>query len=365
MEILTLSEANPEFMTENSRLTAIHLCLKYQRTAVLERLEELDVSYPDDGLHVAALYALPEVCERLLQSGHHAQRPDIHTGRTPLAELCLNGAYNGDTDVSDWRSRVRKTMEVLVRYTDMSVRFGPKTTLHLALDNNNPGSAWLVEALLSSWNPWNIPYRDDIYLFGDVKGMSYSPTKYVEYCCPSKSSVDKTFLINILRNHRFTDRYFATGGQMQPAGAVGLPPAVEAAVIAQQEAQKQYQMANHQRQLASHQHQITEYEVALAKWKHDSELEEQAERERERMKLDRKWHRQIMQQHQEKADLFIHTLDRAVRRGLIEKPFDVEKAVKLLQDNDNGQSRLIKASPYGDMPQVEELVDGKEDEFEE
>jgi hypothetical protein len=330
-------------VAEKSRFTAVHQCLWYQRTTVLERLEELGVSYPDNGLHLAALYALPGVCRTLLGSGHNAQTRNESSLRTPLAELCFGGAYRNGIDFNDWTRRVRETMELLVPLTDMTMRFDLKYTLHLALDNKNLGSTSIVYALLTSWNHQQMPNKNEAYLIEDRNGLNYSPTKYVEYYCRSKPSKDKNYLIEILRNHGFSDRYFATKSLTQPVGAVGLPPAIEAAVNTQQKAQSQHDWAV--------------YEETMSEWKHTRELERQVEVEEARMTLNERWHKQEMRQGREKANLFINTLDKAARRGLIERPLDLGKVMKQLQENAFNNGRAVHERANGDSGRIEELDD--------
>jgi hypothetical protein len=342
MMALILSEADYKFVTAKSRLSAVKLCIKYERTAILGRLEELGASSPDDGsLHMAALHVVPGICAILLVSGHNPNCPDIQTGRTALAELCFNGSHRHGPNLDEWKSRVRETMEILVPVTNMMMKFDFKFVLHLALDNNNPNSTSIAESLLSVWKPWELPDRNDVYLVKDSHGTSYSPTKYVECCCRSKSNADKTHLIHILSNSQFSNRYFAAEGQPQPTGAVGFPPNVENTMLEQRATQSRYERAV--------------YEENMAQQLHVNALARQSQAEQARMKLDDKWHKQELRHSNDWLNQMRGHINRLYKDGMLQRPLDLDKVAKLIQDNPSNRNRAIENRPDGNSGRVKEV----------
>lgn len=178
----------------------------------------------DDGsLHIAARWIRPQCVSLLIEHGHDLQFPmDSLAGRTPLAELCQAASGSG----AKWERLVKQTMELLMPMFDHTWKFYGKTVLHLAI--NNPTAAVpLLRSFLVTSSVRLHPTRDEDYLYVDAETrLHYSPTKYVEHLCGWKSSQETKDLVELLKAHRFEDRYFAPLGQQQPSRPEGLPPAL-------------------------------------------------------------------------------------------------------------------------------------------
>lgn len=152
----------------------------------------------------------------LINAGHEANyRSTKHGGRTALAEMALRGRVPRDISAAE------DALEILngAGADPLSQVYG-KSIIFLALDNSDPQpvTGLLLEKIL--WRNIN----DDANVFQEGS-YHYSPTMYVSK--KMDQSPNATSLLELLRNHGATDRYYTSADQLQPRDAVGLPPQIQ------------------------------------------------------------------------------------------------------------------------------------------
>ena len=241
------SAANPNYTTDVSKTTPLHIAAKHERPDVVTALlkhgakvstrdvydrsalfyasQNGDVQSitailkakpgPNDGsLQEAARELHAPAIKLLIKGGHH---PDFtstkHDGRTALAELALCC----ESSPSD--ARIDDTIDALVAgKVDPLKKCRGKTPLYLALENPSPFA--IIQKLLERiyWqfvnDPNNLYVEDNIF---------YSPTMYVSKGFLPLSQPDSERLLQLLRDHEAADIYYAKEGQEQPPDAVGMP----------------------------------------------------------------------------------------------------------------------------------------------
>ncbi|KAI0451849.1 hypothetical protein F5B21DRAFT_359281 [Xylaria acuta] len=280
-----------------SQLTPLSHATFRQNLDTMDVLVQAGARLDDSSLHIATAKCFVEGVSLLLQAGHEADFPSlILDGATPLAMLCLCGESTG----TDWVERLHKTMKMIkkaVPHDNITSRFdnNSKTVLHIALDNQHEATN-LTRALLTIYKPYKSVDINESFLFIDEKGLRYSPTKYVELCCGNKPAAEKAELIQCLKAQKFRDRYFADG-MNQPAGAVGLPAALSAAIKEEERSERKRQREIQQKR------ELAELEAKLQADLHkqvmqDKELEAQQEIElaRREAEVAREEHRKSKQQ---------------------------------------------------------------------
>jgi hypothetical protein len=164
---------------------------------------------------------------------------------------------------------VETVVKTLLDYpTDLTVRAGGKSILHLALDSDS--SLEMTKILLQFPQIWN-KINDDIFLYTDSLSVCYSPTKYVEHFYEG-SRPGRDVLINLLKTKRCVDRYFSTKLDQQPAKAIGLPPEM-ASFVARQD------LVDHEHKLKlQHRRESAMLEMELSNMQHQRLLEQSAKR---------------------------------------------------------------------------------------
>ncbi|KAI1359878.1 hypothetical protein F5Y08DRAFT_349264 [Xylaria arbuscula] len=299
--------------TDDSQLSPLCYAVLANSIEIASLLIQSGARQDDGSLHIAARQCDLKCVSLLLEAGHDPHLPlALLDQRTPLAELCLRAEGTG----AAWQDKVQKIMEMIKRAAPYEEPFlwrfdnDTKNVVHLALDNKK-NSTGMTKALLSTFKPYQFANIAEDFLFIDDKGLHYSPTKYVELCCPKMSRVEKASLIAYLKTQRFRDRYFADGLD-QPAGAVGLPTAIKEAIEEEAEAERKRQreikrkleLAQLEKKMADELHERnmrnreleTQKEMELARRKAEAENQQQLDFEVRRMRTVRQLEKEKMQE---------------------------------------------------------------------
>jgi ankyrin repeat domain-containing protein 50 len=321
-----------DFVTEESRASAIIHTVKSGRISVLERLVALDADLSvrdesewtplcyasrnrdekavsilvqagaalnDSSLHLAAKMAYPNIVSILLSAGHDPRYPSVvHRGRIPLACLCLESHGTG----RDWELRLQQTLGLLAPQTDLKWRSKSKSLLHFALDNDHNACEVTMKFIEVS-GLWRSSNLNDEYMFTDHREFFYSPTQYVKLLCYSKDTAEKYSLIELLKNFGFTDRYYAELGN-QPEGAVGFPPEIQAQRKAEWEKEE---VIRRQNEIAAHNRRLLDET-------HREALKNQREQDAHERKLMEKMHKLELESHEEVLKLQKERSDLAMER---------------------------------------------------
>ncbi|KAH7253607.1 uncharacterized protein BKA55DRAFT_511121 [Fusarium redolens] len=154
---------------------------------------------PDDGtLHLAALLALPDFTDWLLETHEPNYEEENFGFMVPLALTCYSKPFpwcKVANEEQQWFSRLEETIKILIPKTLSSWRYRQKLPLHLALENGSQ----VTMAMLNALNSRGIGNRDK-YLYTDKTGMHYSPCEYVETFVEVDDE-DKGKLVKILQEH--------------------------------------------------------------------------------------------------------------------------------------------------------------------
>jgi hypothetical protein len=323
MLLSAASKAYVDFVTEESRASAIIHTVKSGRISVLERLVALDADLSvrdanewtplchasrnrdekavailvqagaainDSSLHLAAKMAYPNIVSILLSAGHHPRYPSVaHNGRIPLACLCLESHGTG----RDWELRLQQTLGLLAPLTDLKWRNNNKSLLHFALDNDH-NACEVTMRFIEVSGLWESSNLNDEYMFTDQRELFYSPTQYVKLLCCSKEAIEKYLLIELLKDFGFTDRYYAELGN-QPEGAVGFPPDIQAQRKAEWEKEE---VIRRQNEIAAHNKRLSDET-------HREALRNQREQAAHVRKLELEKHEEQLKLQKERSDLAI------------------------------------------------------------
>lgn len=136
---------------------------------------------PNDGmLHLAAFLALPKFVKWLLKTHDPNHKAEEWDNMVPLACVCASKPQPWckiANEESNWKSRQKETMDLLVGVTSSRWRSSRNMTiLHWAMENGLETTKTLVKAL----NIHRDPERDQKYVYKDRDGIEYSPQQYVE-----------------------------------------------------------------------------------------------------------------------------------------------------------------------------------------
>src|SRR5262249_39696800 len=158
----------------------------------------------DDGsLHEAARELHVDAVKLLLKAGHNPDFPSFkHEGRSPLGELCLCTAGDGQN------LKIKQTITALVDgNANPMVKWRAKSALLLALDNPSPIP--VTTAFLESYMWKHINEEANLFVSGV---LTYSPTTYVSKRLFDGRHSDQRELVTLLRSFGCQDRFFAAEG---------------------------------------------------------------------------------------------------------------------------------------------------------
>ncbi|KAF4987742.1 hypothetical protein FGRMN_10166 [Fusarium graminum] len=159
-------------------------------------LNTLDNS--DDGtLHLAALLALPDFVNWLLQNHEPNYEEESFGFMVPLALACYSKPFpwckvaGGE---QKWLKRLEETMRNLIPKTFPGWRYRGKHPLHLALENGAEVTGAMLRAMDLKGDIWGT------YSYTDKTGKLHSPCEYVETFVEAKDK-EKKKMVKCLQEH--------------------------------------------------------------------------------------------------------------------------------------------------------------------
>jgi ankyrin repeat protein len=180
--------------------------------------------HPDDeSLHFAALFALPDFVDYLLDHHDANYRSKKFDGYIPMAMACMaqdNPWSKFANEQGSLRTRQKETIDLLKPVTKFDWSAHRETLLHVALAQGVEVTDMMIEALDIAKDP----ERDEAYLYLDKEGVWYSPQQWLLRIRPETK--DKQRLIKRLDKAGMASRYFKKvlpGEGTQPVGFHGLP----------------------------------------------------------------------------------------------------------------------------------------------
>ncbi|KAJ6258604.1 hypothetical protein Dda_6651 [Drechslerella dactyloides] len=226
----------------------------------------------DGSLHEAAKKLHSEVVAALIKGKHSPSFPsskEQHQGRTALQEMCLK------CDASNDVTAVEDTIKAIVKgKPNVLEQSRGKNALFLALDNAHPVP--ISKALLDSVMWEHINDKEDVYIEADPEtGTKYyfSPTMYVARGFSQGPEKDNMMLLEILRDKRCVDRYYAQEGAEQPENAEGMPKEI----LDAEKKRKDHEEKLQQKEM--------EHQIKLLHAKQDAQVKEEIERSKHEEKM--------------------------------------------------------------------------------
>jgi ankyrin repeat protein len=243
--LLAGAEADVVDATGNTPLTMATKIGGDIGTSMMRDLLIVETFKNDGSLHNAVRELNLAAVEELVEASHELDFPSpLHSGRSALAELCLNAAHTGPLTASQEKA-MEKTMTYLISHgTDLTLHASGKSPLLLAFDSVDPLPTTRALLKVGMWKHVNAPsnqYTHDNHV--------YSPTQYLLRLLPQSDTT--VSLISLLYANRAADTYYALTGP-QPPDAINPPPdilAAERARTARQEA-RAFAEQDHRLQLA-------------------------------------------------------------------------------------------------------------------
>ncbi|PVH67848.1 putative ankyrin repeat protein [Cadophora sp. DSE1049] len=207
-------------------ITPLNLAGSLTNTDIMGYILQAGAETDDGSLHDVARQLRCDAMRTLIKNGHEVDYPsDRHEGRSALAELCLRAMDNSPSP-----AELEEAIQCLI-VNDANIRevsFSGKTIFHYALDSSNPVTI-LAVLLKMMWKFIN----EDAFLFSDNK-YTYSLTKYVEKGLFGGPPHQKQELLQLLRNKRAKDRFWANSiDEVQPEDYCNGPSHIEAEVLLQ------------------------------------------------------------------------------------------------------------------------------------
>ncbi|KAH6712645.1 hypothetical protein BKA61DRAFT_521868 [Leptodontidium sp. MPI-SDFR-AT-0119] len=211
---------------DSEGITPLNLAGSLTNTDIMGYILQAGAETDDGSLHDVARQLRCDVMRTLIKNGHEVDYPsDRHEGRSALAELCLRAMDNSPSP-----AKLEDAIQCLI-VNDANIRevsYSGKTIFHYALDSSDPVTI-LAVLLKMMWKFVN----EDAFLFTDKK-YTYSLTKYVEKGLFGGPQHQKQELVQLLRNKRAKDRFWANSiDDVQPDDYCNGPPHIEAEVLLQ------------------------------------------------------------------------------------------------------------------------------------
>ena len=225
--------------------SALYYASRNGNIDTIRMLLEAKTNANDGSLHEASRGFHGPAMELLITAGHEANyRSAKHGGRTALAEMALKGRLPADVSTAE------EALDILKKAgADPLCRVYGKSVIFLALDNSDPGpiASLLLEKIL-----WKV-INDDANVYQEEQ-FFYSPTMYItkKKMKESDDDVHTRFmpLLELLRIHGATDKYYAEEEHAQPADAVGVPQYIRSLERERRARQLQFQLDEEAHQAA-------------------------------------------------------------------------------------------------------------------
>lgn len=186
----------------------------------------------DGSLHTAALLALPEFVQWLLQWHSSDLEHEAFGMMIPLVVVCRSKSRpwcRVANSEGTFEERRLKTMRVLAKKTDLSWRNRRKTVLHFAIDEGPD----VLQAMLIALNVANDAQRNERYLYTDREGIVYSLSYYISHLLdPDSKKRQSLKMIELLQGvSKLKDIMYRPEGPgpgvEQPEGYCGMPSALQ------------------------------------------------------------------------------------------------------------------------------------------
>ncbi|KIV81702.1 hypothetical protein PV11_03870 [Exophiala sideris] len=241
LDLLLSHGADPS--AANERLTPLRLASEMGDDVAVRLLVDAGARVNDGSLHQAARSLHSAVVRFLLKHKANANyRSPAHGGRTPLAELYLNGDASGPSGTV-----TEDLITELCRYganVQQSVERRPLILLAFA----NPTPVAMVTVIMSAYLSEHI---DEPFNLCEEDGTVYSPVYYLSKVLARRPLPDWKSLVQVLKTYGSKkDVYYRLEGP-QPADAVGMPPHIE-----EREAQRKAEEDRIRKEQEAHERQI-------------------------------------------------------------------------------------------------------------
>ncbi|KAK6522466.1 hypothetical protein TWF281_003027 [Arthrobotrys megalospora] len=286
----------------------------------------------DGSLQEAARNLHSEVVAVLIKGKHSPNFPsskEQHQGRTALQEMALM------CDASNNLAAVETTILALIKGKPKILeKVREKNALFLALDNAHPVP--ITKALLDSLMWEYINQVDNVYVEVDPElGTKYyfSPTTYVSRGFSQGPESDNTMLLNLLRDKRCEDRYYAEEGAEQPEGATGMPKHIIDAEKKRKDHEEKLRKKEMEHQIKLlHSKQEAELKDEIDRSRHEEKIFREDEAAQQKLDLKDQMHQQQLIQEAEKA---------AQKQGIMNSTNDLK--ISMQQKADESKLRAQKA----------------------
>ncbi|KAJ2904759.1 hypothetical protein MKZ38_007267 [Zalerion maritima] len=219
--LITGADATAQDVRGNTPLTLASAIGGDVGKSIMRMLLQMNPAINDGSLHTAAARLDYDTIELLLDAGHEPDFPStLHQGRSALAELVLH-AGDGEGIAPDREKILERVILLLLKSgSDPSIKSQGLSVLLLALHSKDPVPITKIVLKCGIWKYVNSPshqYKDDTYI--------YSPTQYILRLNSKNRYRDE--LVQLLKNNRAHDVFYAHSGGPQPPDTMGLPAEVE------------------------------------------------------------------------------------------------------------------------------------------
>jgi hypothetical protein len=276
------------------------------RNGDIESVNELLKAKPapptnDGSLQEAAKYLHSDVVAALIKAKHSPNFPsskEQHQGRTALQEMAL--LCDASNDLTEMEATIKALMKGKPNVLEKSRE---KNALFLAMDNTHPVP--ITNALLDSVMWEYINKSENVYVEIDpVTGTKYyfSPTTYVSRGFSQGPETNNDRLLDLLRDKRCEDRYYAQEGAEQPEDAVGMPQEIIDAERKRKDHEEKLRKKEMEHQLKLlHAKQEAELKEEIDRSKHEEKMFREEELVRQKMDQKEMLHQQQLIQEAQKA----------------------------------------------------------------
>ncbi|KAK3670837.1 hypothetical protein LTR78_009281 [Recurvomyces mirabilis] len=174
--------AYPDVQPGEVSAEAVDICMASLFLGNLEayRMTNDGTAIDDASLHLAALLALPNFVQWLLQTHDPNVKEEAWDFRIPLAVACsarpVASCKIANAD-ANFKNRQQETMQLLARRTDLTIRYKARTVLHLALDDG----IQTTRSMLAALGVRDDPMWRSKHIFTDNGGQQHTPEEYIKH----------------------------------------------------------------------------------------------------------------------------------------------------------------------------------------